>query len=527
VLKLEKDKLLIIPFFIGLILMIYSWYLSFPLAVNSFGDSVFNHISILYWISVPLLLTSMFLIAITFKNRYLPWIMTVGFVAVLYSQSYFYLTMTTGDSTYFRGLTENFLRTNNLNASQFIHNYYQWPSFFLLASITTLVSGLKLTTYEFLLFTVIGFLIGSSLYIYASKKYSHIGFLAVVAFFVAMFYYLNYQAVPFSLAFALLLVLFMLETYEQSGVGVNIIVLILYASTVITHAFVPLFFVIYLLIRSIITRSRHYFELFMLTLIIFVVVQITFAVFSFKGNFIMAFSAPSEYSSVVGAATALSSVAADAFPRLFSRTVTVAFVIISIVGFVLLIFRRKLRKIEKALLLTGAVYLGLGVPLYVLGYRALPIFFIPISLGVPFLFQSKFRKYLKYFVVILLVFVVFIPIHSSFNNPTTLQTKEDLSTANFMIEKYDWNSKSIVITDNAAKWYISPQVPGNTAIDADLSPTIRLSNITDYDCIVSSVGLVNTLQVNDISIEKTSQQIISKFDLVYSSGFSYVALKIS
>jgi hypothetical protein len=508
--------------------MIYSWYVSFPLSVNSFGDSVFNHISVLYWISVPLLLTSMFLMAITFKNKYCTWIMTVGFVIVLYSTYYFYFTMTTGDSTYFRGLAENFIRTNNLNASQFFHNYYQWPSFFLLTRIVTSVSGLNLTSCEFLLFTVIGFLMGTTLYVYASKKYAYSGFLAVVAFFVAMFFYLNYQAVPFSLAFALLLVLFMLEINENRGSGATITMLIFFASMVITHAFVPLFFVIYLLIRSIIKRSRHYFELFMLTLVIFIVVQITFAVFSFKGNFFMAFSAPSEYSSVVGAATASSSIAADAIPHLFSRMVTIAFVLLSIVGFIFLIYRRKLRNAEKAIFLTGAIYLGLGVPLYVLGYRALPLFFIPVALGIPFLFQSKFRKYLKYFVLVMLIFVVFIPMHSSFNDyPTTLQTKEGLSTANFMIEKYDWNSKSIVITDNAAKWYISPQVEGYTAIDADLAPTIRLSNITNYNCIVNSAGLAHTLEASNISIEKTSQQIMSKFDLVYNSGFSYIAMKRS
>ena len=276
--------------------MVYSWYLSFPLSVNSVGDSIFNHVPILYWFSVPLLLTSMFLMAISFKNKYLKWIMAVGFVIVLYSLYYFYPTMPTNDADYFRGLTENFIRTNNLNASQYIHNYYQWPSFFLLADISTLVSGLNLTIYEFLLFTIIGFLLATALYVYASKANNRSGFLAVAAFFVVMFFYLNYQAVPFSLAFALLFILFMLETRERSA-GITLTMLILYTSVVITHAFVSLFFVIYLLIRSIISRSRQYFEFFILTLVIYMIVQITFAVFTFRGSIIEVFFPPSEYSS--------------------------------------------------------------------------------------------------------------------------------------------------------------------------------------------------------------------------------------
>jgi hypothetical protein len=524
---MEKNKLLIIPFFVGLILMAYSWYLSFPLSLDSVGDSIFNHISILYWFSVPLLLTSMFLIAINFKNKYWKWLMTVGFVIVLYSLSYFYHAIPTVDSAYFRGLLENFIRTNNLNASQTIHNYYQWPSFFLLASITTMVSGIKLTIYEFLLFTIIGFLLATALYVYASKAYNSSGFFAVAVFFVVMFLFFNYQAAPFSLAFALLFILFMLETQERSA-GITLTMLILYTTTVITHAYVPLFFVIYLLIRSIISRSRQYFEFLILTLVIYMIVQITIAVFSFRYNVIGVFTAPlpSEYSSVTGATLSSNSAAIDAIPHLFSRYVTIAFAILCIAGFVFLIFRRKLRKIDTAIFLTGAVYSGLGFALYLLGSRAIPLVFVPVSLGVAYLLESKFRQYLKYLVLVLLIFVVFVPIHSSLNSyPITFQTKEDLVTANFMIEKYDWNSKSIVIADLDLRWYTISQIQGNTEIDTDFEPRFRLSNITMFDSIVYSVGLAERLNMSNISVEATSQQIMDRFDVVYNSGFSYIATK--
>jgi hypothetical protein len=522
-----KDKLLLIPFLVGLVLMVYSWYLSFPLSVNSSDDLIFNHISIFYWFSVPLLLTSMFLMAITFKNVFLKWILAVGFVIVLYSLSYFYYTMSTPDSSYFRGLTENFIRTNNLDASQFIHNYYQWPAFFLLAHITTLVSGLNFESYEFLLFAIIGFLMTTAFYIYASKVYNRSGFLAVSTFFIVMFLYLNYQAVPFSLAFALFFILLILDAQKKS-VGITPTMLILYTSTVITHAFVPLFFVIYLLFQSVISRSRQYFESFILTLVIYLTVQITFAVFTFRGNIISVFTAPNEYSNVVNATLASTSVAIDAIPHLISRMIPIAFAIICIAGFVFLIFKRNLRKIDKAIFLTGTVYSGLGVVLYTLGTRTIPLLFVPISLGIAYLFESKFRKYAKYLVAVLLIFVVFVPIHLSLNsNALTLQTKENIATANFMIEKYDWNSKSIVIAESDAKWYISTQIQGNTLVDADLAPTIELLYITNYDCIIYSVGLVHTLQDSNISVEETSQQIMSKFDLVYNSGFSYIEMKIS
>ena len=523
---MEKGKLLIIPFLLGLSLLIYSWYVSFPLSINSVGDSIYDHVPIFYWISIPLLLTSMFLMAISFKNTYLRWMLTAGFVVVLYSLLYFYFTIPTVDSAFFRGLTENFIGTHNLDASQFIHSYYQWPSFFLLANVTTLVSGLSLSIYEFLLFTIIGFLLVTSLYVYASKAFNRSsGFFAAAVFFVVMFLYLNYQAVPFSLAFGLLFVLFMLETRENSA-GKTLTMLILFCSLVITHAFVPLFFVIYLLIRSIINRSRQYFEFFILTLVIYLIAQVTFAVFSFRGNIVSVFTTPTEFSGVVGASLASTSVAIDAIPQLFSRMVTIGLAILCVAGFVFLIFKRKLRTIDKALFLTGAVYSGLGVVLNVLGTRAVPIVFIPLALGVTYLFQSKFRKYLKYVVLVLLIFVVFVPIHSSITSfPITFQTKDDLATANFMIEKYNWNSNSIVITDLGARWYMLPQIQGTPEIDTDIASRFGLSKITAYDSIVYSVGMAQSLNMSHISIEQTSSQILDRFDVVYNSGSSYIAVK--
>ena len=179
---MKKNKLLIIPFLVGLMLMVYSWYLSFPLSLNSVSDSIFNHVSILFWLSLPLLLTSMYLIAISFENRYWKWIMAVSFVITLYSIFYFYFTPSTSDAHFFRGLTENFIRTHNLNVSDWSHFYYQWPSFFILGYITTSVSGIELINYEFLLFTILGFLLSTALYMYVSRVYRRGAFLAVGAF---------------------------------------------------------------------------------------------------------------------------------------------------------------------------------------------------------------------------------------------------------------------------------------------------------------------------------------------------------
>jgi hypothetical protein len=96
-----------------------------------------------------------------------------------------------------------------------------------------------------------------------------------------------------------------------------------------------------------------------------------------------------------------------------------------------------------------------------------------------------------------------------------------------MIEKYDWNPTNIVIADSGTRWYMLPQIPGNPQIDTDLAPRCGLSNIMMYNSILYSVGLAESLNASNISVEVISQQIMDRFDIVYNSGFSYIATKSS
>jgi hypothetical protein len=267
---MNKNTLLVIPLFLGIALLIYSWYISYPINISSAEDSVFYHIPIYYWIGFGLLLSSFFLISITFKNIYLKWILAVCCVLTLYSLSYFYYTLPGSDAHYFRGLTLNYISQHNLDASQFIHSYYQWPSFFVLADITLLISGLDYTSYAFLLFAIIGFLLGTTIYVYGSKFNKQLAFLAVISFFLMLFYFFNFQAVPFSLAFVLFMLLFLLQIQPKIEThAFTILTIIIFTSMALTHAFVPLFFILYLFIVCLLRRSKWHLQLFSVTLVIY------------------------------------------------------------------------------------------------------------------------------------------------------------------------------------------------------------------------------------------------------------------
>ena len=253
---MEKNRLLLLPFFIGLALLIYSWFLTYPVSTISANDYVFNHVSILYWLSLPLLLGSMYLLAITTKSTFWKWILSIGIVLTFFSLYYFYSMMPTTDSQYFRGLIENFIKTKSLDASQFNHQYYEWPAYFVLANIVTLISGLSIASYQFVLFAIICIVLSTALYVYASKR-NMAGFLTVAAFFISLVYFLDLQAVPFSLALALLFIVFMLEA-QQKSTAVIVSMIVLYVALLLTHLFVPLFFVLYLLVRGLIDKNKQH-----------------------------------------------------------------------------------------------------------------------------------------------------------------------------------------------------------------------------------------------------------------------------
>ena len=353
--------------------MFCSWYLSYPLAISSVGESLFSSVSILYWLSLPLLLVPLYIVALTSKSN-LKWIISIGIFITLYSISYFYLLLPGSDSQFFRGMTEYLAQTQNLNPLQPNHSYYQWPSFFITSYVASAISGLSITSFEFLLYTIIGFFLTVSMHFYASRTHRNSSFLMVIVFFISMFYFLNYQCVPFSLALGLLFLIFMLET-EHRNIRLTITIEILFVGLVLTHAFVPLFFIIYLLFRTVLDRSKYYGRLFLFALSLFFIIQLTIAQNAFATHIMVLLNSSNEYSSIIEATTTPATIPLDNIAQTFSRFVTFGLVGICSVGFIYLTLKRKLRNLDKALLLTGILYSGLGVFLAALGSRAIIIAF--------------------------------------------------------------------------------------------------------------------------------------------------------
>ena len=530
---MQRIKLTLIPILTGISLVFYAWCVSYPVSIDSPYDFVYNHISYLYWLSLPILFASFFIVAIETKSNTLQWVMAVSTVLLMYSLAYFYYMIPGSDAHQFRSLTEYFISTGDLSSKPY-HDYYQWPLFFILNNIAVSIMGLDLRYFEFILFGTIGIVTTSSLYLYASKARAN-GYLAVIAFSIIMRYFFNYQWAPFSLSLSLLLLIFNLDSHMHEKLEGVIAMLIIFTSITLTHAFIPVFFLIYCFLMYIMEKNAKYLKLFLSTSIIYLLWQIFSPASPFPDlvkQFTNIFTL--EYGSHIEAT--LASLAApqpyiDVIAQIFSRTVVVATTIITGVGFICLLIAKQLRNVDYAILLTGVLYSAIGLLLPVLGTRAITFVAIPASLGALYLTESKFKKYFKSVFLIVIIFSTFITIHKTFYDTQIFhQTRKEYKCSNFVIHNYNWQNSSLLLSHFRVMHYVQKRsLSEDVVFKNDIYDKNFSQDIKDYDCVVYTVGLgKNFLRLN-YSIQKSLSEFeINHFNLIYNSGnFSYVFLTSS
>jgi hypothetical protein len=507
-----KSKLLLIPLLIGFALLFYSWYYSYPITINATDTTIFSQLNWLYWVGYCVTIASMYLLSLTIKTSLLKWLLVVSVIAVLFSLQFFSYYLPGSDTQYFRGLTENFINTKNLDPSGPSHYYYQWPSYFITRYIGAAISGLSIQSLEFVYYFILGLLLSTSLFVYVSKKFKNSEFVVVLTFFISMFSALNYQFVPFTFSFCFVILVFMIESSEKSN-KVTAISILFALSTILAHAFVPLFLILYFFIRYIVTRTNDYKVLFSFSLVGYFVVQLTIAKLSFYSNIASVASISSEYSSIVSATLQTAQNQIDVLAQLFSRASTICLLLLCGIGFAVLVLKRKLRTIDKSILLTGFLYSSIGVVLYALGSRAIPILFIPICLGIGYLFE-RFRKFLKYGLLLLIILSVAIPLHQTFGNQDQIQTKADYRTENYLISKNSWNSSSpvFIFAEYRATTYLQPKL-SDTAYFGWTPTELNSSDIVVY---------TTTLR---LGLTSDNQTFIDSNNRLYDNGFSSIDMR--
>ncbi len=304
------------------------------------------------------------------------------------------------------------------------------------------------------MYAIIGVMLTTALFIFATKKYQRGGFLAVVVFFIAMYYYLNYQFSPFTIAFLFLLLALSFEG-EKWTLGRMPIILILFVGMTLSHSYVAVFYVIFLAIKTIIRRNTQNRNLFFLFLTIYLLYQLTLTNNALNTYVQQITKLDTNVSGMAGLSITPVLVPIDAIAQRILSAILVITVAISAIGFLILLIKRKTRDFDKAIFLTGLGYFVFGLVFWVLGPRAIPLAFIPVSLGVSYLFETKFKKFLTGLFLILLILLVFMPLHGSFLKGIDFsQTDNAYNAENFMLEKYSWATGGSVLMHGPVSDYV-------------------------------------------------------------------------
>jgi hypothetical protein len=524
-------KLILIPMCIGVILLFLSWGLSYPVSIDSPYDFVYNHISYLYWLGLAILFASFFIVALKTKNNNLRWAMTIGTVLLIFSQAYFYYMVPGSDANAHRGLTEYFISTGDLSLKPY-HYYYQFPLSFILSKTALSITGLDLRCFEFILYGVMSFVITSLIYLHISKVRTN-AYVAVIAFFITLIYFFNFQWIaPFSLSLCLILLLFRLDNVSGKH-EVTLAMLIIFTGITFTHILTPLFFVVYCLLMYIKERNKKHLNLFMLTLIIYALVLINNVLLpvylkQLPNLFFLEILYRVQVSTTSLAAP---QPYIDVIAQFFSRTVVIATTLVTGLGFITLLRRRKLGVTDYVMLLTGATF---AVTLFVspsayheLSNRAFFLIGIPASLGASYLCGSKFRKFFKPVFLILLVLFTFSLMHQTFyDQEIFFQTKNEYQCANFMIDHINWNASSRILSPFRFEQYLMTKSSSVIFWSDEYSEGFP-ENMLNCDYVAYTVGLAKSLLAANYSVDTSFREFdVNHFNLIYNSGnFSCILSK--
>jgi hypothetical protein len=525
---LRSSFLLVIPLIAGILLMISAWFLSYPLSIVSADDWLFNHIHFLYWIGLPLTLVSLYLIGLVSHNKTLHCVIAIGIFFAIFSLSYYYYMLPGSDAQLFRGLNEYFSESSSLVPDNKWHFYYEWPIFFVLTRILRIVTGLELTQLEFLLYAVIGCILVLGLQIYFSKNSKNFGFLSVIGFSIAMFSFINYQDVPFSLAFSILIIMIAIEKkFENSAIlrSKTILLLLLFIGISLTHLFVSVFFIFYLLVQYLFNKNKklvrkNYLNLLLTTIVIYFAVQIFQAPVSLNSTSraIVNNLLSSDLTKTVQQVLSQNSVPIDTLAQSLSRISIILSASVCVFGFLMLFLRKKLTNVDKAFFFAGLIYLLIGTFLPILGSRAIPFIFIPLSLGVCYFLQGRKETVLKVALLVCIVLFTFISIHHAFIGEVHFQTKEVYSADNFMLRNYAWNntaSPKVIIDFRQSNYLVAFHADGAYFFGEN---SANFSELDKYDCIVYTMGLGKVLVTRNITIGDSIAN--SSFNLIYSNGYT-------
>jgi hypothetical protein len=411
----------------AIVLLLLSWGKSYPLHQESVNLPFISSIYWTYWVSYLLFAITFCWIALTTHSAPLKWGAAIGFFTLMNSLAYFYYFVP-GSDTWFRNLMPAYL-SGGFISSQGL-GIYSWPGFFLLINMLTDITKLPMNLAVSLFYFITGFVIVSMVFFIATR-HGFDGFWSVVIFSILGFFYLDYQFAAQTLALVFVMILLFVDySYGKSLPGL-VTVLTVVAAAAFTHAFMLVYYAFYVFIRAI--RNRRYWIIGIFAITI-AVISNSFLTFSAVSGLVIA--AINSIQVIVGLSSygaMVSTAVTNTSPFVtYARLTILAAAVVSGIGLIHLIRKRKALPQDIALTLAATLSLVVGAAIALIGTRAIQLAFVVAAIAsghFPELLHSrKFRGGLLLFLSISSVFCV---LH--FNYYSLLyQSQQDTQAATFL-----------------------------------------------------------------------------------------------
>lgn len=393
----------------GIFLLLVSWWMTYPLYLHSVSSEIFFAVHPTYWVALGLAVPSLFFLARSSPNRiYRAVACVLIFLVIVCSFSQFFNIPYASDP-YFWSLSQYYISNGHVSSFQTV--YWQ-PSFFILANLFQLVTGLTIVTYQHLFLLFVGVLTALAVFLIADRKGVDSGG-AMLAFSVLVFYFIDYQFAAQALVLPLVLLMIAIDVRpSRSRWFVQVVI---FASACLVHAFFAVMYLLYVAFSGGLSKERKVRRVLLLGGI-FGGIQLFVLTIFFRKVVQMSYESLEEamgltYRSVYAQSAPIS---LDPLVQLVSRATVIGMGLVSVFGLYAMIRRREFSSRDLALSLAGAVYMIMGLPLNLLGERALQLLGVIGGLGGGY-FGAMKGKWQPMILVILAVGSVSLQMHISYN----------------------------------------------------------------------------------------------------------------
>jgi hypothetical protein len=484
----------------GVLLVLVSWWQSYPLYLQSPYSEIFSSISPLYWIGLILVIPSLLVLTLKAK-RVQAAVASVLIFLTLKASAYFFYPLSYGSDPFFQSLLGYYFSGGHISVFQQI---YPWPAFFVLGKLFELVTGLPTAILAHTFVFVMGVLMVAGVLLVVERRSVNVG-AAVFGFTLLSYYFLNYQFAAQVLAFALFLLLIAVDFRVRLSRSRSLLQLLLFASVCFTHAFIPVFYLLYSFSQMIWVRKSHIVPSMTSTLCF---LAIYISVLSFYtgslGNIssslyasLFELSGYTEYQRIYAVSAPP---VGNILVQSLSRATVIGTGAVSAVVLVDMIRKKQFGSRDYALAATGTLYLLAGSALAILGSRAYQLLAVTASLPLGF-FAAMKHKLPSIMIIALAIASVSLPMHSA-SNEYLFQDQLTAQQATFVASHFGTPGATVFMEKMTAAILLYSQKHAGTSIYIATELGDPGARLPSYDWYAITPGLIHNIHdgLSDASI---------------------------